>query len=402
MLLGNRLLLRAGLRRRADGWRRGAGLVLRGQGATFVLSAFGLDLWSDVAEPSSPTIDASREHFAQRFASFLADDKDCHICVIREAAEDRVHRCAGPTYTLRFDAWIPSAGRFVPPDDWHGDDCSNGRNAGDPLFTVVCRIDHAGVADVWMRINHIGMDGVLAQEILSRLESAWGVAGEVVYPTPESFITHSSPRRCFGCDDILELNAFLDFGPLLAWRKSENARLPEPMTLSAAVIWCLARHPTFCGLHVGTTVDVPAAEGLGRGVGMISIRAANYLQRRDGLAQFVKKFNHELALTRKRASGGCRSLDAAALIPPRLATRVLRHALQTPRVFGSIGLTVLRDAKVFGAPLADAGHPHGFIAIGSVNLPAADGRRVACVCIKGRDARICTYPQSIQEAIDQL
>ena len=64
--------------------------------------------------------------------------------------------------------------------------------------------------------------------------------------------------------------------------------------------------------------------------------------------QYVRDFNRQLALTRQRSSAGCRSLDALALVPPRLATTVLHHGLRSDRAFGSMGLTVLRDAKVFG------------------------------------------------------
>src|ERR1700722_12249212 len=53
LVLANRLLLGTGLRRRVDGWRRGAGLVLRGENSTFVLSAFGLNIGSDASAERS-------------------------------------------------------------------------------------------------------------------------------------------------------------------------------------------------------------------------------------------------------------------------------------------------------------------------------------------------------------
>jgi hypothetical protein len=264
-----------------------------------------------------------------------------------------------------------------------------------------CRTDQTGVTDLWVRVNHIGIDGMLAQEIVSRLEAAWGLAEPLIYPTPEQFAPHSIARDSLGSDGIVELQAFLDFSPLLAWRKTENARQPEPMTLSAALIWCLARHPTFADLHVGTTVDVPATDELPRGVGIVVIRPADYFKRDDGLRRYVRDFNRQLDLTRRRVSTACKTLDAVALLKPKLASAVLHHALNTPRAFGSMGVTILRDAKVFGAPLGDAGHPNGFIAIGGVQLPAGDGRTVGCVMIKGPAAKVAGYPTSIREAIER-
>jgi hypothetical protein len=49
---------------------------------------------------------------------------------------------------------------------------------------------------------------------------------------------------------------------------------------------------------------------------------------------------------------------------------------QGTSAFGSVGLTVLKDSKVFGAPLGDTGHANDFIAIGGISHEAADGKRV--------------------------
>jgi hypothetical protein len=81
---------------------------------------------------------------------------------------------------------------------------------------------------------------------------------------------------------------------------------------------------------------------------------------------------------------------------------LLKYALESdPRAFGTMGLTILKDAKVFGAPLGDAGHAHGFIAIGRMALPTSNGQRVGCVTIKGPRHRIERYPELIREAISR-
>jgi hypothetical protein len=97
-----------------------------------------------------------------------------------------------------------------------------------------------------------------------------------------------------------------------------------------------------------------------------------------------------------------KTIDAAGLIPARLETALLRHALdQGDKAFGSLALTILKDARVFGAPLADAGHADGFIALGSAALEAGDGRKVGCVTVKGPGQRIADYPKLLSEAIGQ-
>src|SRR5437763_815818 len=77
LLLPNRLLLRCGLRRRLDGWRIATGMVLRGEAATFVLSAFSIDIWSDAqARPTLPGPQQARAHMAERLATFLSGERE--------------------------------------------------------------------------------------------------------------------------------------------------------------------------------------------------------------------------------------------------------------------------------------------------------------------------------------
>lgn len=390
LVMLNRAALRAGLRTRVDGWRRAAGLVLRGEESTFVLSAFGLSGGD------------AREDVARRLHQFFAEEAGLRVRVKRGEDEDRAEPCAGPSYTMRIDAAVKGPRRFVRPDDWSGEASGKESVHADvkPLMNVVCRVDDAGRADVWARVNHVGTDGVPVQAMLTRLERAWGSAETVVFPTAEEFSPYSMPRMCGGRAGVAEVQAFVDFGPLLAWRTESNSRLAEPMTISAAMLWCLGRHAAFERLCMGTTVEVSPRNGLADGVGVVVVRPADYFGRRNGLARYVRDFNRQLERTRLRASVGCRVLDAAALIPPRMAKGLLRYALnQGTRAFGSLGLTMLKDAKVFGAPIGEVGHDNGFIAIGSVALPTARGGRVGCVTIKGPTERIAGHPRVIREAI---
>jgi hypothetical protein len=403
LLMANRFFIWVGLRRSADGWRRGAGLVLRGEAATFVLSAFGLDIWSDDRALESPSVEAERDHLAGRLEKFLVGESEFRRCVRRGESEDRLEVCEGPSYSLGFEPWADGPGRFVRPDSWAGRDCIARRDAAVAvLLKIVCRVNPDGGADLWVRVNHVGIDGVPVQEMLSRLETAWGLQGEVVYPTPQAFAPVGVARKCDGRDDVIELQAFIDFNPLLAWRKRQNASLPEPMTVSAAILWCLGRHEAFSGLYLGTTVDVPATERFGRGVGIVVVRPLDYFQRQNGMSEYVRDFNRQLEQTRRRTSGSFKTLDAAALIPAKLEAELLRRTLeQGGAAFGSFALSILREAKVFGAPLADVGQADGFLALGSVALPAGDGSRVGCVIIKGPAARISNYPAIVRETIER-
>jgi len=256
---------------------------------------------------------------------------------------------------------------------------------------------------LWVRVNHVGADGVPTQEMLSRLEQAWGASEPVVFPGRDEFEPYTRARPSPNRAGTVEVQTFIDFGPLLAWRKRQNETLAEPMTLSAAMLWWLARNERFSRLYLGTTVEVPEVDGLGRGAGVVVVRPADYFDRTDGLGQYVRDFNRQLALTRERKSEGCKTLDAAAYLPARLEELVLHHALdQGGRAFGSMALTVLKDARVFGAPLADTGHQDGFIAVGCVSCESADGKRVGCVVAKGPQQKIADYASILRDAMNQV
>lgn len=395
----SRAAIAARVRRRPDGWRRAAGLVLRGDNAKFVLSAFGLDVWSDVQGPHEHDAAATQAHLAERLIDSLARAPELLVRIRRAADEHRAEASDRLACTLRFDAWEPGPARFVPPVNWDGGEhpAPSSDDTADVLFSIICRIAPSGHADLWVRANHVGTDGVPVQEALSRLEMEWGT-NDVAYPSPHDFAPLATPRPAPGRPHHAQLQSFVDFGPLLAWRKQENAHLPEPMTFSAAVLWWLAQQPPLEGRYMGTTVEVAATSSLPRGVGVVVTRPSEFLRRPDGLARYVHDFNAQMDRTRRRASSSCKALDAAVLLPARSAEALLRHALDhQPRAFGTVALTVLKDARVFGTPIGDTGHPDGFLAIGSAALPTGGGQRVGCVTVKGPATRLREYPRILEE-----
>lgn len=396
-------LMRAGLRTRADGWRRAACVVLRGEASTFALSAFGLNaLAGNTNTGTTIAVPEMQARIERGLTAFLLTQPSCTIRIRRSRHEDHLEQTAAPSYALAFEPWNGGPARFAVPIQWPSVNAtSRGPAEADvvPLLRFVCRVSESGECDVWMRCNHAGIDGVAAQEILTGLEAAWGSKGKVLFPTPEAFEPFETPRECTGRAGLAEVQAFVDFSQLLAWRKAQNARLPEPMTLAAAILWRLSRHARFVGTQMGTTVEVAATHGLARGVGVVVVQPGKSAAD-DGLAAYVRDFNQQMECTRRRESAGCRTLDAAARIHPKLAGDLLRHTLRMkPQAFGTLALTMLKDARVFGAPIAETGHEAGFLAIGDVGLPCADGGRVGCVCIKGPRETIASYPKLLREIL---
>jgi hypothetical protein len=404
-VLVNRFLLRIGIRKPIDGWRCGATIALAQEPAKFVLSSFGLNATSDAPNVNGLSPDQIHCHITRRLDAFLERDKQFFLCIEPGECKARILATDGPSYTFRFEPWVDGPRRFIRPDDWTGKSPSAVPDGTLPLFEFVIRVSADLGADVWVRINHAAMDGTPVQEMLGRLEKVWGIKSPTVFPDPESFEACTAPRPSPGRDGIVEVQTFLDFSPLLAWRKRQNEKLCEPMMLSAAIMWWLNKVPEFSRSRIGTTIDMPeikmGSKRLDRGVGMIVFRPADYFDLPDGLARYVEDFNREVAQTRQRKTRHCRTVDAAAYIPPVLLKAILCHGLSRKhRAFGKMGITIIRDAKVFGAPLGDCGHPGGFIAIGDVSLPSENGTRVGCVHVKGPECVITKYAALIREAIN--
>jgi hypothetical protein len=62
---------------------------------------------------------------------------------------------------------------------------------------------------------------------------------------------------------------------------------------------------------------------------------------------------------------------------------------------------MIRDACVFGAPISEVGHDHGFIAIGSAALPTESGQPVTCISVKGVRGMIEDYPTILHRALHE-
>lgn len=410
LLTANRALLALKLRPRPDAWRRAAQVMLGGEAATFILSAFALTLFSDTTPPANPTVATAESHLARRLHDFLTTEPLSYIRITRIAGSagdfHRLEKSAAPNYTLRIEPAPRGNARFLAPSNWQGDYRPSHRPtpADLPLFQIVARLhNNQSEADLWLRINHAAVDGLPVQELLSRLQQQWGTSPLLTFPTTEQFAPHAEPRQSHGRADLAECQLFLDFTQLLDWRKRANARLAEPMTTAAAILWQLSHHEPFADIHLGTTADIPAQGKLPRAVGVLTTRPADHraASSDDGaLINYTRHFNTTLNQTRARTTPAYKTLEAAAHLPPRHARALLTHALtNVPATFGAAALTMLKDAHVFGAPIANHGHPQGFLALGNLALPTRAGSTVGSVTIKALRSTIERTKQAVTDAI---
>jgi len=296
------------------------------------------------------------------------------------------------------------ADRFRPPD-FHVR-----RTLGFGFLSVVIRPGpDRQTADVWMSAHHVGLDGVPLQELLSGLELAWELAAPPVFPPADENRPFMEPRLCSGPGErqVHEILDFMDFSPVFALRKALNERyagaVGGPVTFGALLAWLLNSEPAFAGMRIASTVDVAASGGYDRDVDVVPLRPADFAAGDDpwtGFAQFVTEFNRLIALARARTSPLRAGMQTAGLLPAWVhAHAVYSNPAALDDTFGSLCVTLIRDAKVFVAPMTDLGLGKGFFAIGNTDLPSTDGRRVAAVSIKGDAGTISEYPAILRRIV---
>lgn len=306
---------------------------------------------------------------------------------------------------ISFEPMPHAEARFLPP--------SFEKRPGMPLgaFNMIARLSaDRRSADLWVQVHHAVTDGVPVQEMLGRLQGAWGVRENIIFPTPEAFAPHAVATRCSPANvrrEIWCVQDFIDFEPLLTLRHELNER-PDVqagggITLATLLVWCLAHQPEFAGRKFASTVDVPPAGEQPRGVNFLSIRPADFfgaLNHGAAMVGYAHEASRLLNETRLRCSPTSRAMDTLAMLPSALHLWALRaNPDRTADTFGTVGVTVLREAAVFVAPISDFGFDDGFIAIGSMLLPAEGGRRVGAITCKGAHQRIAAYPQAIRRAV---
>ena len=454
-VLTGKTLIALGLKRRPDGWRRVVGVGLRSESAKFGLTAFGLTppraegavaalarfLRTD--QEARFALRHSR-HLTSRYATDVVDlvelrfAPDGSLAALethldptravengeRERAEEAVVAAYNRTRTLS-EATRPldleqhvrreltgspdaesyarrllaaacvsfdqSDSRFTPPE------FRARRGLGFGLLTVVLRTTGNAV-DVWALAHHTGTDGAPLQEMMTRLEQSWGGA-TVTFPDPDEFA--DEPRACHlpGEREVFETISFHDFTELLALRKRMNAEHGLTIPLGCLLLWVLCREPEFAGVRFSSTVDVPAAGVSARDVDLIALRPADY----PDLSNYARAFTAGIEASRTRTSPVRRAMCDTELLPPWLHRRLLETNPQgVADTFGSVGVSIVKDAQVIVPPLSDVGFPGGFITIGSVGLPTASGGAVGSVGVKGTKEQAATYPAVLRRALAKM
>jgi hypothetical protein len=294
--------------------------------------------------------------------------------------------------------------RFRPPE-FH-----RRRTLGFGFLSVVMRLAATAPAvDVWMSAHHVGLDGVALQEVVTGLERAWGRREPVLFPAPDGDRPFMDARPCSvaGERSVEEMLAFVDFSPVLALRERLNARhaaaVGAPMTFGTVLAWLFSLEPEFAGLRIASTVDVRSSGGYERDVDVVPLKPADFAGGGDpwnGIVPFATEFNRLIALSRTRTSPLRRNMQTAGLLPAHIHSEALySNPAALDDTFGSLCITIIRDASVFVAPMTDLGLGHGFFAIGSTSLPSAGGGRVTAVSIKGEAGTVARSYAVLQRII---
>jgi hypothetical protein len=376
-------LAAAGFVAQPCGWRRVTEIGLKSVGSKFTLATFGVDA----------------QDLGERVAAFVRDDSACNLRVIeKDGCCVGVPAAAGGScFTIRTETLNDLSLRFSPPEL-----CSNA-HAGGELLNFVCRVLPDGpTADVWMQVHHAAADGVPMQELLGRLERTLGKVEPAIFPTPETWRTQAAPRRWHldGDRPIEHELDFLDFGPLLECRKQINERRTQPgaapATVGAVLVWHLSRHQHLAGKKFAVTVDIPATPREPRCVDLVVTRPTSF----EDIDAYLDDFNAQVARCRARTSPTRRAMRSIALLSPRGAMSLLRvNAQRTRETFGTVGLSLLRETEVFLAPMSDPGFDDGFLAIGRMDLPTTDGRRVGAASIKGDPGKPAQLLAALRDAL---
>jgi hypothetical protein len=171
------------------------------------------------------------------------------------------------------------------------------------------------------------------------------------------------------------------------------------------IAWMLAQEPEFRGVRIASTVDVAASAGYERDVDVVSLRPADYARGEEpwsGFVEFAREFNRQIAAARSRTSPVRIGMQTAGLLPAWAHAAVVRaNPRSLDDTFGTLCVTIVREGRVFVAPMTDLGLSHGFFAIGSANLPSSNGTRVTAVSVKGDAGRIAHYPAILQRMLDR-
>ena len=249
--------------------------------------------------------------------------------------------------------------------------------------------------DLWCQFNHVAADGLPMQEFLNKLKLDWGCTGKVIYPALSENSLENMQLRYAG-EGNFRMLFFADFEPLVAVRRYLNDHYLEamngPATVAGLIMWGLSRHEAFARRKILLPVDAGINED-DRNLGLLMIRPGQFLHpgSKNPLKDYCN-FQREMNLRLEQARSGkgavSEFLELCALMHPffyHLARRIWPRALD--EVLGTVGLSILKDAEIFIAPMSDF-QSGGFIAVGNLVVNTHDNRTAAAVSIAGTRQQI--------------
>jgi len=265
-------------------------------------------------------------------------------------------------------------------------------------------------ADLWFQFHHIPVDGVPMQEVLTRLQKAWGVRGALALP--KSLLAREAPPVLCSTEKgkrgAYLATWFLDFGPFLRFRKEVEKRFTgeahSGFTAASLMLWTLSHHPVFHGRKFLFPADVPASseKGRDRGIEVVFIRPSKYIDSHDpskGFLRYAREFTRKLEAARSREGEGYEMLELYALTSPFVYGLTRRVTLKALGEFiGTVGLTIIKDAEVFITPLSEI-HTDGFLAFGNFRIPVEGGGSAGAVSARGSRERVSGYLRAVREVV---
>ncbi len=290
-------------------------------------------------------------------------------------------------------------------------DVTTYRHPGWGLLNVFVRIHpRLGEADLWIQYHHVPVDGMAMQEVLTELKTEWGEAGKMSFPAPGSPASEveiqETPHK-----GLFRARAFFRFDGLLELRRRLNqkyaAEMRGPATIAGMILWGLAKSPQLHDAKMLFPVDVEPGTAAGgnapqrfeRELSLVFIRPSDYmthLEKMGGFILFQREFNRRLKKTRYRCSETYEMLELLSMIHP-LFYYYAKYLMpkEFHDVVGTFGLSVLRHAEVFIAPVTDL-QIRGFLAFGRMDMPCEGGGTAGCVSICGTREQIEAYLAALE------
>ena len=285
------------------------------------------------------------------------------------------------------------------------------RHPGWGLLNVFVRI-HPGLAeaDLWIQYHHVPVDGLAMQEVLSELKNEWGEAGRMCFPAPGSPAAEVEIRET-PHKGLYRARAFFRFDGLLELRRRLNnehtAEMRGPATIAGLILWGLAKSPQLHDAKMLFPVDVEPGQAaeenppqrFERELSLVFIRPSDYMthaEKMGGFLSFQREFNRRLKKTRYRCSETYEMLELLSMIHP-LFYYYAKYLMpkEFHDVVGTFGLSVLRHAEVFIAPVTDL-QIRGFLAFGRMDMPCEGGGTAGCVSICGTREQIEAYLAALE------